>query len=415
MRSTYTCLIAYRMCSLFAAVLFSFHAVADEIVVPEEHATAVETCPEFGAGFLRVPGRNTCLRVDGSITATYTLNTTDKDLLAETTYLNDSPFIIYDTVDTAASRIKPEVETVLRFTTAAPSEYGPVVSVLKFGHLKDPETETLQVEQAFVALNGFSFGLRRSFFDFSSGVSNTNGYASNSNVLLASYGHDIGKTGRVTVSLEDNTNRRVDDGVWSLRGRHELPDLVVAASLKNSDRGYAQLAGVVTQLNSDRSTFCCGVPKDKLGWAVSAGLEYRTKFAGKHGRFILTGTYGEGTISYLGGTPFATDFVIDADGSIVPTKGFSLLAGYEHIWKENLKSHLTVSAISTRTTTRDLNWRPLSVLASTGVEYLPANGMTFGLEANYYLDQAKARYFGIEGEQSKVEFAKMKVYARRSF
>lgn len=415
MGNVHACLIVHRLCAFLAAALFSSTGLAEEIVVPGEPAAAVETCPEFGAGFLRVPGGQTCLRVDGSITATYTLNTTDKDLLAETTYLNNSPFIIYDTVDTIASRIKPEVESVLRFTTAASSEYGPLVSVLKLGHLKDPESDTMQVEQAFIAINGFYVGLRQSFFDFSSGVSNTSGYASNTNVMLASYGRDIGKTARLTVSLEDNTNRRVDDGVWSLRGSHELPDLVVAASLHNAEWGYAQLAGVVTQLNSDRSTVCCGVPNDKLGWAVSAGLEYRTKIAGMQGRFILTGTYGEGAVSYLGGTPFATDFAIDVNGSIVPTSGFSLLAGYEHIWKENLKTHLTVSAISTRTRTRDLDWRPVSVLASTGVEYLPVNGMTLGLEANYYLDQARARYFGLEGEQSKVEFAKLKMYARRSF
>ena len=407
------CLFAIYLWSF--ALLSSAPVFADDVLVLESDAEFVQTCPEFGKGFFRVPGKNTCIRVDGSIITTHTVNTANKDLVAETTYLNGRPFIIYDTADTVVSRSKTEVESTVRFTAATPSEYGPLVSVVKITGFNDSEIDNLLVDQAFIAVNGFTFGLRKSFFDFSSGLSRTNGYASNSNVMLASYGRDIGKLARLTVSLEDNKSRRVDDGVWSLRGKHEMPDIVVAASLNNSKWGYAQLSGVVTQLNDDRNTVCCGVPNDKLGWAVSAGLEYRTKIGGKDGRFVLTGTYGEGTVSYLGGTPFATDYVIGANGSIVPTTGFSLLAGYEHIWKKNLKTSFTVSAISTRTKTLDLDWKPISVLVSGGVEYLPVDGLTVGLEGNYYLDKAKARYFGLDGELSKTQFSKLKYYARRDF
>lgn len=399
---------------VFAVMLASSVARAD-IVIPADEAASVRACPEFGTGFIHLPGSDTCLKMGMSITARYEANTAKEDLYAETLYLGGNPFIIYDLVPSAALPLKVETEAVISMTTASMTEYGPLASFASIKAISGPGNDVMVLDQAFMAMGGFAIGRRKSFFDFSPGLSFSEGYSSNAVVMLAAYGRDVGSKGRVTVSLEDNKDRRVQDGIWALRGSHKLPDLVVSARIDDTGWGAAQLSGAVTLLNDDRETGCCGIPKDQYGWAISAGLEYRTKIAGYFGRFIFAGAYAEGALSYLGNMPFATDYVIDVDGAIVRTSGYSLMASYEHVWRDNLKSTVTLSGISTRTETRDLLWKPMSLLATAGVEYLPAPGLSVGMEGNYYVDMARARYFGVDAEKSQTEFAKLKMYVRRQF
>lgn len=403
------------------AILVSMTFVADGNVAHADETTfvesgsALESCPEYGTGFFRLPQSETCLRIGGQITVTGEANFADKALYAETLYLAGNPFVIYDLQPSDALPLKSETEAIISVTTASTTEFGPMVSYASIKGINGAQQSTLALEKAFIAIGGLTIGRRNSFFDFSTGLSFSGGYASNAITSLVAYGKDVGTGGRVTVSLEDNKDRRVQDGVWALRGSHSLPDLVVAARYDDESWGAVQLSGAVTHLSDDRDTICCGVPKDSYGWALAAGAEYRTKIAGYYGRFIFGAAYAEGALSYLGAFPFATDYVVDGDGTLVRTKGYSLLASYEHVWNERLKSTLTVSGISTRTKTRELLWAPSSILATVGVEYMPASGLTVGFEGNYYRDMAIARYFGLDGESSTANLSKLKMYARRSF
>lgn len=381
---------------------------------PDAEEAALQSCPEFGTGFFRLPNSETCLKIGGQITVTGEANFGRKALYAETLYLAGNPFIIYDLLPSEALPLKADTETIISVTTASTTEYGPMVS---FASIKgnSTEQETLGLEKAFMAIGGFTIGRRNSFFDFSTGLSFTGGYASNAITTLVAYGRDVGAGGRVTVALEDNKDRRVEDGVWALRGSHTLPDVVVAARYDNENWGGVQLSAAITHLSDDRVTNCCGVPGDSYGWAIAAGAECRTKIAGYFGRFIFGTAYADGALSYLGAFPFATDYIVDADATLARTKGYSLLASYEHVWGERLKSTVTVSGISTRTRTRELLWAPSSIMATAGVEFMPATGLTVGFEGNYYRDMATAQYFGVQGESSTADFSKIKAYARRTF
>lgn len=389
-------------------------AHADETTLAES-GSALESCPEYGTGFYRLPNSDTCLKIGGQITVTSEANFAKNALYAETLYLAGNPFIIYDILPSEALPLKAETEAVISVTTASNTDFGPLVSFASIKGINSLQQATLGLDQAFMAIGGFTIGRRSSFFDFSTGLSFTAGYASNATTTLIAYGKNVGSGGRLTVSLEDSKDRRVEDGTWALRGGHALPDVVVAASYEDQRWGAVQLSAAVTKLTDNRVTDCCGVPGDSYGWAIAAGAEYRTKIAGYFGRFIFGAAYAEGALSYLGAFPFATDYVVDSDATLVRTKGYSLLASYEHVWSDRFKSTLTVSGISTRTKTREMLWAPSAVLATAGVEYMPASGLTVGLEGNYYRDMARARYFGIDGEKSVAEFAKVKMYARRKF
>ncbi|WP_306119426.1 MULTISPECIES: porin [unclassified Roseitalea] len=394
-------------------------ALADrppQLIAEPSPTRAVEPCLQFGPGFVRQPGTGTCLRISGQVEVSQKAGFGQQDLFAETTYVTGEPFIIYDLVPAEDDVGAFETDAIVTFTSATETENGPLLGVLSLRGTLEPESDdTIFVDKAFVQLAGFTAGRLGSFFDFSPGLSYTAGYASNAITDLVAYTHRFGERGSLTVSLEDDAARRAEEGVWALRGSRTLPNLVVAARIDDPRRGAAQLSAALIHLSDDRQTECCGVPEDELGFAVSAGLEYRTKIAGRFGRFIVSGAYAEGGVSYLGGLPFASDYLVDGDGTLVKTRGYSLLASYEHVWRNDLKSTATVSGISLATKANTLEWKPSGILASLGSEYMPAPGLQVGLDGSYYVDIGKADYYGVEGETSRADLFKLTAYARRLF
>ncbi len=389
---------------------------APVLIAEPELAQPLEPCPQFGRGFIRKPGTDHCFSVGGQITVSHEAGFADRDLFAETSYVAGEPFIIYDLVEPDTDQSRFETDAIVSVTTATPTARGPLLTVVSLRGTIEPDTsDTIFLDQAFIDLDGFTIGRRASFFDFSSGLSETAGYASNTTTNLAAYTRRIGERGRVTVSIEDSNDRRAEEGVWALRGAHALPDLVVAARLDDRRWGAAQVSAALIHLTDDRETACCGRPADRLGFAVSAGVEYRTQIAGRFARLILSGAYAEGGVSYLGGLPFASDYLVDGDGAIKPTRGYSLMASYEHVWRDNLKSTATLSGIAVQTRANTLDWRASGILASVGSEFMPVPGLQVGLEGSYFIDTGKARYFGVDGETSQADFFKLTTYARRPF
>lgn len=411
-RTAFFALSLFISSSGYLAALPAIAADAD----PGHHENqAVLACTGAGSGFFLIPGTDTCLRIGGQITAWHEVNHARKDLYAETSYLVDAPMVVYDTVEPRPRPAKQTTESVLTFTTASMTDLGPLLTFASLKGAHSSDTSILHLDQAFIAAGGFTVGRRKSFFDYSTGYNFTEGYASDRTTNLAAYTHSLSEKASVTVSLEDNNERRVDDGVWALRGTQNLPDLVVAARLDDNRWGNAQVSVAVQQLSDDRVTECCGPLRSTIAWAASAGVEFNPVILRHEGRLLLAAAYADGAMSYLGDSPFVTDYMVDGDGKIVRTSGFSLLASYEYHWSPKLKSMLTLSGLFARTKGRDLEWKPSGMLASLGLEYQPVPNLRLGLEGNYYRDLGRARYYGIAGERSSASLAKLKTYVARNF
>lgn len=362
-----------------------------------------------------IPGTENCLRVGGQVVARQEVNHAKKDLYVETTYLTDEPFLIYDTVNSRDRPPKNTTEVVTAFTTVSLTDYGPLLTHASIKALQAAGMSLLHLDQAFIVAGGFTAGRRKSFFDYSTGFNFTEGYASDVTTNLIGYTKAIGERAKISVSLEENETRRIDDAVWSLRGSQSLPDLVVSARVDERRWGNAQISLAVQRLSDDRITNCCGLLRSTLAWATSAGLELSPEVLGHQGRLLLSAAYADGAMAYLGNLPFVTDYVVDANGKIVKTSGFSLLASYEYLWSPRFKTMATVSGLLARTKTRDLEWTPTGIMASVDAEYSPFAGSRLGIEGNYYRDIGRAKYLGIKGERSTASLAKLKTYLARSF
>lgn len=407
-----------KILALGASAAFATTASsADYPPEPEpSHATdAVLSCPGAGTGFFLLPGSETCLRIGGQVSVWHEASHAKRDLAAETFYVGDDPLVIYGTVAPQKRPASQTTEAVLAITSASLTDYGPLVTHATIKGTHNRGSSILYLDQAFISAGGLTAGRRKSFFDFSTGYNFTEGYASDRVTNLAAFTMPLGTKASLTASLEDNGERRLDDGVWALRGTQSLPDLVVAARAEDPNLGVVHLSAALQKLSDDRTSTCCGPIRGTLAFAASAGVELNAALLGHQGRLLLSAAYADGAMAYLGHLPFLTDYVVDADGTIAKTSGFSLLASYEYLWSPRFKTMATVSGLFAKTKTRDLEWTPAGIMASLGAEYSPVAGMRIGIEGIYYRDFARAKYLGVKGERSVASLTKLKTYLARSF
>ena len=141
------------------------------------------------------------------------------------------------------------------------------------------------------------------------------------------------------------------DGVLANYGRTYRPDVVAQARFGTPNL-LLHVGGALHEIHDVAAWDCCYSPDHTLsGAAATAGGEYRVKWSDvfgsaagdTYGRFLLQGALARGAIGYLGIPFFATDYVVNGDGDLKETKGYSAVASYEHLWTPTVKSSITYS------------------------------------------------------------------------
>jgi hypothetical protein len=313
---------------------------------------------------------------------------------------------------------------LLRPTLSAvtPTDLGPLwlhVRASEFSvadELADLDRRPVFLDDAWVSVGPLIVGRHFSFFDYNPGFNYKPGYTSyrTTNVVaLTSRSHD-GLRG--SLSVEDSSDRRREDGIWASYRNSALPDVVGAVEL-NQEWGNAHASVAVHGITPDHSFDCssCGRSPKKVAFAASAGVEYRHKFGETHGRVMVSGAIANGAMDYLGIPTFAPDHIIDGDGSIRMTKGVSAIASYEHVWRPDLKTSVSISAFGTSSVTNDLRWEARGYLGQFGVEYMPAPDIIFGVEVAHFLDAVRAKDSTFTGPQQDASLDRLLVYTRQFF
>ena len=180
-------------------------------------AAAATGCPAFGAGFISIPGTDSCIKVYGYIRA-------DEKYTANVTRPATAPYTMgYKYIVDFDVRNNTEVGTVrsqVGLLAASPTSGGVTA-------------DTVFVESAFVEVGGFRAGAAPSPVDFNNAYNNTGVAYQPTQVGLLSYTAPMGATS-VTFAAQNAEN--VDDSATS--GQTTLasrPDLLIAATSKFSD------------------------------------------------------------------------------------------------------------------------------------------------------------------------------------
>lgn len=361
-----------------AAIMTGGAQAAD---LPAKTAAPVEyvrICSTHGNGFFYIPGTETCLRVGGRVRAEY---------------LYVEP--IDRSQDTIGFRARGRINLDARTATA----YGLLRTYARFELTHNTGAyggDTAQVKQAFVQFGGLTAGRAVSFFtDPDLPAPNFGDLRfddpSNAEVNLFAYTFSFGNGFSATVSLEDGTERRVNNeldfplfGVDSptpvfapipfTYGGERIPD-VVANIRYTGTWGGAQLSAALHQIRDVTAglTTVDGVlvpvinPITDLpypahadtdyGFAIAANAYANLPFLGSGDTGWISATYTDGAVGYINAgqaasisnafisagplaMPFADAFVDPFTGDFKTNKAYGIAGGINHNWTPTIQTNV---------------------------------------------------------------------------
>jgi hypothetical protein len=426
-------------------------------------------CRSYGPGYRAVGQSGLCAYVGGGILVQAAKEFTSRDIYLigqriPTLFTNGAgvPMVYYHSEDVSKQTRYPSLGTIasahmmlransdlgllrafVRITADARTHYDRDDGDASIELRKIDDSYYLgALEEAWVQWNGVKVGIQPSLFGFNRLPSVvTPGYTSIVTTMAASFTHLITPNMSVSISAEDPRQRLMGDGVLARPTRSNTVDYVTMARLATPSALF-HISGAMHHADDNViSDFMGGPDKSVNGWAVSAGLQSRVKWAdflgpaadGLLGRFGLSVAHATGAIAYLGIPFFAPDYVVGGDGSVYRSDGWSALASYEHMLTPRVKLNLNVSAFSVAMHSApeeviphldpnvaalpglDFDVDVRGAVLQAGVEFSPRRGMAIGIEGGYTTTEAKGRYVGIDGDKASVGFPHVGVYVRQTF
>ena len=335
----------------------------------------VRVCSTYGAGFFYIPGTETCLRVGGRVRADY--------VYVEPEFRDD---------DAIGFRARGRIQLDARTATA----YGLLRTFVRFEMTRDTgvygfSSTSANVDQAFIQFGGLTAGRALTFFD--NGDIDAQTFAGvrwndQPNVNLLAYTFSFGNGFSATLSLEEGefTGIELPPAFGDVTAGQRIPDVVANVRYAGT-WGSAQLSGALHQLRSNALVDAAGVgfvPDTEYGFAVSGQFNFNLPMLGAGDAVWLAATYADGALGYLGfGGAEVADAVIDVDGEIDTTKGWSIAGGLRHYWTPEIRQNIFGSYAKVEygagLTGEDFNeWR-----VGTNVLWSPVSGLTLGAEVQY--------------------------------
>jgi hypothetical protein len=383
----------------------------------------VKVCSLYGAGFLYIPGTDTCLKIGGMVRADYGVNA------------GGSHGQYWDGSNAAYNRntndFQTRTRTQISFDARTQTEYGTLRSFTRLG-MQYSSTNggtidgQIYFDRAFIQLGGFTFGKTLSFYDAFSG-----GYASfttlvgaadsGNGINTAAYTAQFGNGFTGTVGIEDASWRRA--GIWSTvdntyvpgnlltsrYGGQQMPNIIgnlrvdqawgtaqLSAVLQQVRANYYQTLGGATYLEGN------GHPDDEFGFAVQGAVQVKLPWAAGD-TFTVQASYGEGATAYVFGNSngksnlglysgnnevfsgLLVDGVYGQNGNIELTKIFGLNAGIEHYWTPNLRTSVFGAYLNV-----DFNGNASALICSSS-PFLSAGAVQAGCNPDWTMYQIGTR------------------------
>jgi Porin subfamily len=243
---------------------------------------------------------------------------------------------------------------------------------------------TADVSGWSVGLAGLTVGYTGTLMSFweADFISTANAPGRSANTIV--YEHKFDRRNTVSAGLESNlpTTPQDDPGakefdfsdpVYTLRWRYEIDALTLHASGLVRRADFSNLP--LLALFPDTATV-------RTGWAASLGFKVPTPFIAGDNEFTVQGTYAVDASAYLG---ISTDLTMyqHTVRSLGPTKGWSAVASFHHVWSEQFESNVYGSYVTLQADL--LLARPEAQTFRSGVNlfWKPVDKLKFGIEFGY--------------------------------
>ncbi|MDX5595681.1 porin [Pseudovibrio sp. SPO723] len=361
-------------------------ASAADLPVVAEPVDYVQICDAYGAGFFKIPGKDTCLKIGGRIrTQIVSDNLDDND--------DDTKYEDYDAV----------ARGYLYLHTMTDTEIGLIRTVTEmYSEWNEEGGSKMKVDDAFIQIsNNFAdvlIGREASMFDGFTGavdIGVIDRNFSDQSTLQFALTKSLGNGVTAGVSVEDSSYRNGSDnsidfvgkigisqgwGSFSVAGAtHAIAD---EASFKDGD-GKA-LAGETYE--KDSST----------GYAVRGTVTFNLDMIAPGDAFVFQAAYADSAASYLNaslpgalvkssfpGASSADSAMLDVLGA----KGYSLVAAFSHYWTPEIATTIDGSWMSLEADydhagkAVDADMDRWAIDASIG--WYPVSGMVIALDAGF--------------------------------
>lgn len=251
------------------------------------------------------------------------------------------------------------IRALLRFDARTKTEFGILRSFFEFAAASSNAATNgtaLQVRYGFVQFGPITAGVTDSFFnpDGTDLFGSIAGDRSTRNAVLA-YTASLGNGISVTLSAEDASVTNGTGGTggaiigaageaWTRRAV-QVPDGVANIRVAQS-WGTAQISGAIAQQRF-ANTACGNIvavggvcTTNRVGWAVSGGVNIKLDAITKGDNFIARAVYTEGAISYIGNLGGQSYFGNSgtADNTLTRRTGFAVLGEFNHYFTPAIRA-----------------------------------------------------------------------------
>ena len=355
-------------------------AQAADLPLKAKPVQYVKICSLYGDGYYYIPGTDTCIKIGGYVREDVAWNAAG----GRTPAYSGTQGAQDRTVSALSSRARGNVAIDTRTQTP----YGTLRTLTSLHFQNQNQTESFNLQRAFIQWAGFTFGRMKSFSDVWSlddywniEQQQTGSDTGADGVNSIAYTFDLGAGGSLNIGADERrtkslTNLSVATALKvgaepnDTHQGEQWPDAYINLRVDQA-WGSAGVTGGIHNVNAtyysgnnvafngfagcgQASTTQCGHPSDRVGFFVMGGGELKLPILGPGDRIGADIRYSQGASGYGGGSNLSSPSLFDTgnhlavgwmtDGVYVNGSGIELTTawtvqgGYSHNWSPTFYS-----------------------------------------------------------------------------
>ncbi|MDX5592479.1 porin [Pseudovibrio sp. SPO723] len=371
-------------------------ASAADLPVVAEPVDYVQVCDAYGAGFFKIPGKDTCLKIGGRIrTQIVSDNLNDND---DTTKYSD-----YDAY----------VRGYLYLTSMTDTEIGLIKTYTEFYSEWDEAGDSAsKVGSAYVQFNTSAadilIGRTTSAFDGFTGAVDVGAIGRNwsdESTLQITVSKALGNGVTAALSVEDSSYRNGDSNSANFVGKIGISQgwgsFEVAGAVHNPVAGVSW-----DHDDNDATPDLFAKSENDMGYAIRGTATFNLDMIAPGDAFVFQAAYADSAASYLGiSAPEGSDEIETFGFDVLGAKGYALGAGFTHYWTSTIATSIDGSYASL-----DIDYNGLEAdidrwAIDASIGWYPVSGLVIALDggfANTELDYKAAAADDVDFDEAKI-------------
>ncbi|OKL43687.1 hypothetical protein A3843_13805, partial [Pseudovibrio exalbescens] len=366
-----------------AGVAVAGSASAADLPVVAEPVDYVQVCDAYGAGFFKIPGKDTCLKIGGRIRtqfATDNLQDNEGDKYEDYSAYAKGYLYLTSMTDTEIGLIKTYTEFNSKWDQAGSGKVEAGSAYLQIG----ASYADILIGRTTSQFDGFTGAVDAGIITRNWSDKSTLQFA-----LAKSFGNGV----TAAISAEDSSYRDGDTNSADYVGKVGIAQgwgsFEVAAALHDTVEGA----------------------EDNYGYAVRGTATINLDMIAEGDAFVFQAAYADSATHYLGANEVLKGLVtgyddaeqLDAEG----VKGFGLGAGFTHFWTSEVATSIDGSYLSLESDLASGNYDIDRWAIDASIGWYPVSGMVIALDGGF----ANTEY-DAAGTNNDVDFDDAKIGAR---